>query len=131
MLRNDWIYKRGDIYLADLGTPCGSVQGGIRPVVVIQNNTGNYFSSTLIVIPLTTELKKPNQPTHYVLVRQYGLSEVSMSEAEQPATINKSQVIRYLGKTSRRNMDRIDKSLRISLQLDPGDPLPYEYAKPP
>ena len=115
MLRNDWIYKRGDIYLADLGTPSGSVQGGTRPVINIQNNTGSFFGPTLIVIPLTTELKKLNQPTHYVLKHQYGLDEVSMSEAEQPVTINKSQVIKYLGKTSRRHMERIDDCLRVSL----------------
>ena len=50
--------KRGDIYLADLGTPAGSVHGGVRPVINIQNNTGSFFGPTLIVIPLTTELKK-------------------------------------------------------------------------
>ena len=58
MLKKNWIYKRGDIYLADLGTPAGSVQGGVRPVINIQNNTGSFFGPTLIVIPLTTELKK-------------------------------------------------------------------------
>ena len=131
MLRNDWIYKRGDIYLADLGTPSGSVQGGTRPVINIQNNTGSFFGPTLIVIPLTTELKKLNQPTHYVLKHQYGLDEVSMSEAEQPVTINKSQVIKYLGKTSRRHMERIDDCLRVSLHLNPENPIPGECVEFP
>ncbi len=124
MLRKDWIYKRGDIYLADLGTPEGSIQGGIRPVINIQNNAGNFFGPTLIIIPLTTELKKLHQPTHFVLKEQHGLTELSMSESEQPQTINKSQVIKYLGKTTPDNMRHIDECLRISLHLDPEDPLP-------
>ena len=81
MLKKNWIYKRGDIYLADLSTPAGSVQGGVRPVINIQNNTGSFFGPTLIVIPLTTELKKLNQPTHYVLQKQRGPEQISMSES--------------------------------------------------
>lgn len=131
MLKADWIYKRGDIYLANLGAPNGSVQGGTRPVINIQNNTGSFFAPTLIVIPLTTELKKLNQPTHYVLKRQNGLSEISMSEAEQPVTINKSQVIKYLGRTSKEHMARIDDCLRVSLKLNPEDPIPYECVEFP
>jgi len=131
MLRRNWIYRRGDIYLANLGDHAGSIQGGIRPVINIQNNSGNFFGPTLIVIPLTTELKKLNMPTHYVLERQYGLKEVSMSEAEQIVTINKSQVIKYLGKTSKNHMERIDESLRVSLHLNPEDPLPYECVEFP
>lgn len=119
MLKKNWIYKRGDIYLADLGTPAGSVQGGVRPVINIQNNTGSFFGPTLIVIPLTTELKKLNQPTHYVLKKQRGLEQISMSESEQPVTINKTQVIRYLGKTDQAHMRKIDDCLRISLHLNP------------
>ena len=124
MLKKNWIYKRGDIYLADLGTPAGSVQGGVRPVINIQNNTGSFFGPTLIVIPLTTELKKLNQPTHYVLQKQRGLEQISMSESEQPVTINKTQVIKYLGKTDQVHMRKIDDCLRISLHLNPEDALP-------
>lgn len=58
MLRKDWNYRRGDIYLADLGEHRGNIQGGVRPVINIQNNSGNFFGPTLIVVPLTTELKK-------------------------------------------------------------------------
>ena len=64
MLRKDWNYRRGDIYLADLGEHRGNIQGGVRPVINIQNNSGNFFGPTLIVVPLTTELKKLGQPTH-------------------------------------------------------------------
>lgn len=118
MLKKNWIYKRGDIYLADLGTPAGSVQGGVRPMINIQNNTGSFFGPTLIVIPLTTELKKLNQPTHYVLQKQRGLEQISMSESEQPVTSNKTQVIKYLGKIDQAHMRKIDDCLRISLHLN-------------
>lgn len=131
MLRKNWNYHRGDIYLADLGDHVGSIQGGIRPVINIQNNSGNFFGPTLIVVPLTTELKKLNMPTHYVLKKQYGLKEVSMSEAEQVTTINKSQIIKYLGRTSRRHMEHIDDCLRVSMHLNPEDPLPYECVEFP
>ena len=89
MLRSNWNYRRGDIYLADLGAHRGHIQGGIRPVINIQNNSGSFFGPTLIVVPLTTELKKLKQPTHYVLKQQRGLKEPSMSEAEQIVTINR------------------------------------------
>ena len=103
MLRNNWSYRRGDIYLADLGEHRGHIQGGIRPVINIQNNSGSFFGPTLIVVPLTTELKKLKQPTHYVLNKQHGLNEPSMSVAEQIVTINKGQIIKYLGRTSQKH----------------------------
>ena len=111
MLRKDWNYRRGDIYLADLGEHRGNIQGGVRPVINIQNNSGNFFGPTLIVVPLTTELKKLGQPTHCVLKKQRGLDETSMSEAEQIVTINKCQVIKYRGRTSQKHMERIDDSI--------------------
>ena len=74
-----WNYRRGDIYLADLGAHTGHIQGGARPVVVIQNDYGNRFSSTLIVVPLTTEIKKTDMPTHYVLRHQRGLDKPCMA----------------------------------------------------
>ena len=124
MLGKDWKYRRGDIYLADLGEHQGNIQGGVRPVINIQNNSGNFFGPTLIVVPLTTELKKLNLPTHCVLKKQHGLNETSMSEAEQIVTINKYQVVKYLGHTSKRHMKCIDDSIRISLHLNPEDTLP-------
>ena len=66
----------------------GNIQGSVRPVINIQNNSGNFFGPTLIVVPLTTKLKKLEQPTHCVLKKQRGLNETSMSEAEQIVTIN-------------------------------------------
>ena len=78
----------------------------------------------MIVVPLTTELKKLGQPTHYVIEKQRGLNETSMSEAEQIVTINKCQVLKHLGRTSKRHMERIDDSIRVSLHLNPEDVLP-------
>ena len=93
-------------------------------MINIQNNTGSFFGPTLLVIPLTTELKKLNQPTHYVLQKQRGLEQIFMSESKQPATINKTQVIKYLGKTDQAQMRKIDDCLKISLHLNPEDAFP-------
>ena len=68
-MKDTWLYRRGDIYLANLGTHYGSEQGGYRPVLLIQNNLGNYYGPTLIVAPITSRhLKKAKQPTHFALV---------------------------------------------------------------
>ena len=69
-MKENWVYRRGDIYMANLNPFKGSEQGGTRPVLVLQNNTGNLFCPTLIVAPLTTQVnKKKDQPTHYLLSR--------------------------------------------------------------
>ena len=67
-MKEDWIYKRGDLYYANLNPYFGSEQGGTRPVLVLQNNVGNFFCPTLIVAPLTSKwIKKKELPTHYAL----------------------------------------------------------------
>lgn len=89
----------GDIILVNFGSPDGSVQKGIRPALVVQNNMGNRYSSTIVTIPITTKIKKLGQPTHYVLKRspRNGLKSVSMLLGEQTTTINKSSIIRKIG----------------------------------
>lgn len=57
-MKENWVYRRGDIYLANLGVPIGSKQGGVRPVVVLQNDVGNFYSPTITVAPLTTKIQK-------------------------------------------------------------------------
>ena len=75
-MKENWVYRRGDIYMANLNPFKGSEQGGTRPVLVLQNNTGNLFCPTLIVAPLTTQVnKKKDQPTHYLLSGVRGLPE--------------------------------------------------------
>ena len=124
-MKPSWIYKRGDLYLVDLGKRRESLQGGIRPCINIQNNPGNFFSPLLIVLPLTTKLKKTNMPTHHILKGVRGLDDVSMSEAEQPTTISKTQVIKYLGKLDKKQMHIVDETLRIAVGLnDPEDTYP-------
>ena len=115
-LRTDWRYRRGDIYMADLRSPQGSVQSGVRPVVVLQNNDGNYHCPTLIVAPLTTQLKKLNQPTHMV-IRHRCLAAPSMIMLEQIITIDKSQVKSYLGHLSKQTMLKVDDYLTVSLDI--------------
>ena len=117
-MKEDWIYRRGDIYLANLDPYIGSEQGGIRPVVVLQNNTGNFYCPTLIIAPITSKCrKKPLQPTHYYAESIWGLDGPSMVLLEQIKTIDKRRVQKYLGRMSRRQMDEIGEVIETSLGL--------------
>ena len=92
--------KMFDIYYADLSkNTVNSEQGGIRPVIVIQNDIGNKYSATLIVLPITSEIKKENMPTHCILHRSIknGLKVDSMVLAEQIRVIDKSRILDYIG----------------------------------
>ncbi|MCD8352917.1 MAG: type II toxin-antitoxin system PemK/MazF family toxin [Clostridiales bacterium] len=122
-MRENWVYRRGDVYLADCGEWRGSIQGGIRPVVVMQNNTGNRHSPTLCVVKLTSKVKKkPNQPTHYTLKNVRGIPYPSQVLAEQPDTINKSDIIRYMAHLSDRHMVEISRCLEVELALGSDTP---------
>ncbi len=110
--------RRGDIYYAKLGKTIGSVQGKIRPVVVIQNNKGNKYSPTLIVATLTSKArKKRSLPTH-VVFRAEGLPRESIAQLEQITTIDKKQLLNYVCQMPQTAMDRIDDAIKISLNLD-------------
>lgn len=112
-LREDWDFHRGDLYIADLGSgsvgPNGThVQGGIRPVVVLQNNTGNFYAPTLVVVPITSKVwKKPSQPTHYLIRQTKGLRSDGIALGEQITTIDKRQCLKYLGRLSREETEAI------------------------
>ena len=115
-MREDWIYRRGDIYLANLNPFVGSEQGGTRPVVVLQNNTGNFYCPTLIVAPITSKGgKKPSQPTHYYAEHIHGLDVAGMVLLEQIKTIDKRRVKKYLGRMSGQQMDDIGEAIETSL----------------
>ena len=117
MLNEDWIYRRGDIYLVELEPRIGFVQGGTRPVIVLQNNCGNFFAPTIIVAPLTANIyKKRNLPTHYLLNNNNVLYP-SIVMLEQITTIDKRQVSRYIGKVSRQEMENISECIEKSLGL--------------
>lgn len=105
-VQNDWEYRRGDIYLANLNPVVGSEIGGIRPVLVLQNNTGNHYGPTIITAPMTSKIKrKPGQPTHFLLENVRGLKYPSMVMLEQIRTLDKRRVIKYMGTVSQDVMD--------------------------
>ena len=113
-------YKRGEIYVADLGeNTVGSVQRGERPVMVIQNDVGNLEGPTLIVIPLTTQVKKEWLPVHVILPRTEGLDELSMALCEQIVTIDKNQIKSYLTTLDARSIAKVQFATLISLGLVP------------
>ena len=111
-------FHRGEIYYADLNPVFGHEQGGTRPVLILQNDVGNYYSPTLIVTAITRRtLKKPSQPTHVVLDDAEGL-EPSLFMLEVIRTIDKRRVRGYVGKLTEEQMGQIDAALRVSLRLD-------------
>ena len=112
-LRPGWFFRRGDVYLANLNPRPGSEQGATRPGLVLQNNDGNFYCPTLIVAPMTTQIKKLNQPTHYLIKNNRALSAPSMVEFEQIKTIDKSRIKGYLGKLTKEQLGEIDDYLKI------------------
>ena len=117
MMKEDWVYRRGDIYFADLDPVVGSEQGGTRPVIVIQNDTGNKHSPTLIVATVTTS-KKENMPTHLLIKDNPAFREASVVQLEQIRTIDKCRIDNYLGKVTPHEMVAIEKALSISLAME-------------
>ncbi len=131
-MKEGWVYRRGDIYLADLGKPIGSQQGGVRPVVILQNDIGNYFSPTITIVPLTTKFnKKEEQPTHFKLRSAKGLRYPSMVLGEQVGTYDKSCILRYLGKVSRGQMRGIDRAVKNQLGYFLDESRTKHYVKRP
>lgn len=112
------VINRGDIVLANLGEENGSIQGGVRPVIIVQNNDGNKFSTTTIVCPFTSE-RKTNIPTHlWVNKGVGGLLRNSTILCEQIFTINKNDIMRKLGTITENDiLIGLEKCLRISLNL--------------
>ena len=110
--------KRGDIYYAKLKNTIGSVQGRIRPVVILQNNKGNKHSPTLIVATITSKsLKKRSLPTH-VVFRTKGLPVESIVQLEQITTIDKKQLLNFVNQMPTVVMDKVDEAIRVSLSLN-------------
>lgn len=112
------IIHRGDIYLADLSPVVGSEQGGIRPVLIIQNNIGNQHSPTVIAAVITGQIKHRHLPTHVLLTAPgCGLPKKSMVMLEQLRTLDKSRLHFQLGHIGTDEMDDVDAALRISVGL--------------
>lgn len=109
---------RGEIYLAALDPVVGSEQGGVGPVLIIQNNVGNRFSPTVIVLAITSQLGKARLPTHVEIPAQgHGLNKDSVALAEQIRTLDKRRLREYLGCLSEEVMKRVDTALKMSLEL--------------
>ena len=97
----------------------GSEQGGIRPVVVLQNDVGNRYAPTLIVATVTSRIaKKADQPTHVLIDRNPAFATPSMVQAEQIFTIDKSRIQRFLGQVTQQEMYQIDRAVVSSLDLN-------------
>lgn len=107
---------RGDIFYADLEPVIGSEQGGVRPVLVIQNDIGNRHSPTVIVAAITSRIKHRRQPTHVNLNgRQCGLHSDSTIMLEQLRTLDKQRLLGYVGSVGKAKMDEVDSALEISV----------------
>ena len=113
---NQPIVARGEIYYADLSSTRGSEQGGIRPVVIVQNNLGNKHAPTTIVAPITSRLTKRPLPTH-VALNGCGLTSESVILMEQVRVIDKERIINRLGVIDEETQKKVDKALLISLGL--------------
>lgn len=108
---------RGDIYMADLSPVYGSEQGGLRPVLVVQNNVGNKFSPTVIIVAITSKLHKAKIPTHVELKSTCGLPLNSIALCEQLRTIDKARLKDKVGSLSDFEMRLINSAIAISLAL--------------
>ena len=110
--------KRGEIYYADLSPVVGSEQGGIRPVLVVQNDIGNKYSPTIIAAAITSKINKAKMPTHIELsAHVYGLNKDSVVLLEQIRTIDKQRLKEKIGKLDSSVMSNVDKALFISFGM--------------
>lgn len=112
------IVKRGEIYYADLSPVIGSEQGGIRPVLIVQNNVGNKYSPTVIVAAITSQINKAKMPTHIEIDAQhFGLSKDSVILLEQIRTLDKKRLKEKIGTADIDVMDKVNEALVISFGL--------------
>ena len=108
--------KRNEIYYADLNPVIGSEQGGVRPVLVIQNDMGNKYSPTTIVAAITSRQTKAKLPTH-IEIGEEVFEKDSVVLLEQIRTVDKSRLKEYVGKLDIRTIDRVNKAISISVGL--------------
>ncbi len=112
------VIRRGDIFYADLSPVVGSEQGGIRPVLVVQNDIGNKFSPTIIVAAITSQINKAKLPTHIEInAQEYGLQKDSVILLEQVRTIDKKRIKEQIGHLDDKLMEQVNEALYISLGL--------------
>jgi len=110
--------KRGYIFFADLSPVIGSEQGGVRPVLIIQNDVGNRYSPTVIVAAITSQIDKAKLPTHVeISAAEYNLERNSVILLEQIRTIDKQRLQKKVTELDEKIMQRVDEALRISVGL--------------
>lgn len=108
--------KRGELYYADLSPVVGSEQGGIRPVLVVQNDVGNKYSPTVIAAAVTSKINKAKLPTHIELPSNlYGLQRDSVILLEQIRTLDKRRLKERIGELSEATMSQVNNAILISL----------------
>ena len=111
--------KKGDLYFADLSPVTGSEQGGIRPVLVVQNDVGNKYSPTIIVAAVTSRRNKADLPTHVEIAADgNGLSKNSVILLEQLRTIDKTRLKERIGTIDRNRLPEVNEALSVSLGID-------------
>ena len=114
------IVHRGDIYYADLSPVVGSEQGGVRPVLIVQNDVGNKFSPTVIAAAITSQNGKADLPTHIAVDAQgSGLIKDSIVLLEQVRTLDKHRLREKMGRLDKDSMGRVDQALSIRFGLRP------------
>ena len=110
--------KRGDIYYADLSPVVGSEQGGLRPVLIVQNDVGNRYSPTVIAAAITSKMSKTKLPTHIDIPGQNaGLAKDSVILLEQVRTIDKQRLKEKMGHLDRSTMNNVDNARQVSFGL--------------
>lgn len=114
------MYKRGDVFWADLSPVIGSEQDGVRPVVILQNDIGNRYSPTVIVAPLTSNLHRDKYLVTHVHVCMQGLPQYSVVLLEQIRTVDKARLGNYVGAMDKTTLKKIDESAMCSLGLADG-----------
>lgn len=108
--------NRGEIYYADLSPVVGSEQGGYRPVLILQNNKGNKYSTTVIVAPISSRMTKNDLPTHVVIETEF-LEKKSVILLEQIRTIDKKRIDEKLGSLSQNLMEKVNLAIKTSLDI--------------
>ena len=111
------IVKLGDIFYAILPYGIGSEQHGIRPVLIVQNNIGNKYSPTTVVIPITSSLIKKDIPTHVVLKNTKGLKKMSVALVEQIRTIDKSRLLEKITTIDLKDLEQVKKAIKNNLNI--------------
>lgn len=116
-MNNEFIIKRGMVFYADLGVGEGSVQAGLRPVIIVGNGLQGKYGPIITVIPITSKVAKKRLMTQTLLINEIGLNRESMAMAEQITTISKDKLVSYIGRLRKSTMEEIDKTIDAALAL--------------